>query len=146
VISKNSAANARLSPWFYTATIRQNAKYFPQFCLSEVLSLRQLWTELHIGARRDILGLDAPGSGPISRRNTGGAGSVISGRDRLRRQQKDRIFAMRTIETLFMVFAAGVMVAGLGIVALFMGTGPTANQIRSIDGPTEPVTQVSRRP
>ncbi len=53
---------------------------------------------------------------------------------------------MRTIETLFMVFAAGVMVAGLGIVALFMGTGPTTNQIRSIDGPTEPVTQVSRRP
>ncbi len=50
---------------------------------------------------------------------------------------------MPTIDKLFMVFAAGVTVAGLGIVALFMGTGPTANQIRAIDGPTEPVTQVS---
>ncbi|SFK35153.1 hypothetical protein [Methylorubrum salsuginis] len=53
---------------------------------------------------------------------------------------------MRTIDKLFMVFAAGVTVAGLGVAALFMGTGPTANQIRAIDGPTEPVIQVSRRP
>lgn len=53
---------------------------------------------------------------------------------------------MRTIHTLFMLFAVGVTVAGLGIVAVFMGTGPTADQIRSVDGPTQAVAQAGRRP
>lgn len=53
---------------------------------------------------------------------------------------------MGTVDRLFMLFAAGVAMVGLGIVAVFMGTGPTTNQIRSIDGPAQPVAQVARKP
>ena len=43
-------------------------------------------------------------------------------------------------------FAAGVAAVGSVIVALFMRTGPTAHQVRAVDGPVEPVTTASSRP
>lgn len=54
--------------------------------------------------------------------------------------------AMKTADKFFMAFVIGVMVIGLGIVALFLSTGPTANQVRAIDGPAEPVTPPGRKP
>lgn len=53
---------------------------------------------------------------------------------------------MKTADKFFMAFVIGVMVIGLGIVALFLSTGPTANQVRAIDGPAEPVTPTGRKP
>ncbi|WP_232627795.1 hypothetical protein [Methylobacterium sp. Leaf118] len=56
---------------------------------------------------------------------------------------------MRVDHIHFRFYAASVVavaMAGIAIVGLFMGTGPTRDQGRAIDGPAEPVTTAARRP
>ncbi|GJD91994.1 hypothetical protein BHAOGJBA_5547 [Methylobacterium hispanicum] len=53
---------------------------------------------------------------------------------------------MRATNKHFMLYVAGVAAIGVVIVALFMQTGPTRDQVRAASGTPQPTDTVSGRP